>query len=105
MRSNLKISSPRSQLGLFLALLGGAWLFANLLGVMILQATGSLIPGQTGNGFGADGHIEIFKFIQALSTVLSFLLPALLFAFYTFRHRQLYFLGFRPPEKTIFYIL
>jgi membrane protease YdiL (CAAX protease family) len=104
MRSNLKISSPRSQLGLFLALLGGAWLFANILGGMILLSTGPVTPGQTTLSLG-NASIGVLKFIQAFSTVLSFLLPAVLFAFYTFRHQQFYLLGFRPPEKAIFYLL
>lgn len=61
--------------------------------------------GHTAINFDDPALGGLFKFLQGLSTVIIFLVPALLYALFTFRTRNLYFLGFRKAEKNSFYIL
>jgi membrane protease YdiL (CAAX protease family) len=49
--------------------------------------------------------ISIFKWVQALSSVLLFMLPAFLYARFTFTGNYSYFLGFKKAENANMYIL
>ena len=106
MSNYLKILSPRAQLGLYISLLGMAWLLALLISSTILLAKGGFMTGSghTVINFDDPALGGLFKFLQGLSTVIIFLVPALLYALFTFRTRNLYFLGFRKAEKNSFYI-
>ncbi len=47
----------------------------------------------------------MLKVLQGISTLITFLLPALLFAWFIYRRRPFYHLGFRGASKTGFYLL
>jgi membrane protease YdiL (CAAX protease family) len=51
------------------------------------------------------GAVESLKWSQIITSVAFFFFPAFLFAVFTFRSRQFYFLGFRNPEKPNMFIL
>jgi len=48
---------------------------------------------------------NLLKLLQAISTVTIFLIPAWLFASYSFRNKPFHRLGFNPATKNSFYIL
>lgn len=101
-KNYLKISSPWSQLGLFLLLLGAAIILSGVMGVVIFSAKG--IDISHGDLDFSDPRVMgILKFMQGLNTVVVFAIPAFLYARLTFREQPGYFLGLRPAEKPIFY--
>jgi membrane protease YdiL (CAAX protease family) len=51
------------------------------------------------------GAVESLKWSPIITSVAFFFFPAFLFAVFTFRSRQFYFLGFRNPEKPNMFIL
>src|SRR5690348_1120582 len=105
MRGHLRIKSPWSQLALFLGLFGFALIVTQILSVIIFQANGIRILA-IGDINWKDPHvITVFKVVQALSSVLMFMLPAFLYALFTFTGRYGYFLGFREAEKSNMYML
>ena len=105
MSNNWKISSPRSQLGLFIFILGACFLAANLFGAAILQAKGVVSTTHTSIDYGDPRLSGLLKFVQAASTVIIFGITPLLYSLFTFRSKNLYWLGFRKPEKNLFYVL
>ena len=106
MNKYLKISSSRSQLALFLLLIGAAWIVAIILSSVILIAKlGVPVSGHASMDLSDPRLNGILKPLQGLSTIIIFGVPALLFARFTYRSRNLYFLGFRKAEKNGFYIL
>jgi membrane protease YdiL (CAAX protease family) len=104
MPNNLKIRSPWSQLALFLALLGASLILLILAAGVIYHAA-----GYTGSHIDTTSNdprmIATLKWIQALSTVIVFGIPAYFYAWQTFTDRPLYHLGLRPAVKTNFYLL
>ncbi|HMH22610.1 MAG TPA: CPBP family intramembrane glutamic endopeptidase [Puia sp.] len=105
MSYNRKISSPRAQMGLFLFLLGAAWLIANLFAGALLVAKGLVSPGVHTLNFSDPQMAGTIKFMQAVSTLIMFGGPAWLYSRITFRTGSLHFLGFRRAERNSFYIL
>ncbi len=105
MNDYLKISSPGRQLGLYIFLLLAGWLLALVISVPVVIATGGLSGGANGIGFDHPGSVALLKFLQAISTVAIFLVPAWVFSFYVFRDRPFYRLGFRKPSGISFYVL
>jgi uncharacterized protein len=106
MNKYLKISSSRSQLALFLVLIGAAWIVAIILSSIILIAKmGVPVSGHPAMDLSDPRLDGILKPLQGLSTIIIFGVPAYLFARFTFRSRGLYFLGFREAEKNSFYLL
>lgn len=105
MPNNVKITSPWSQLAIFLGLLGGALLVTLMIGGVILLAREGV------NNIKPDINLEnprmtgTLKWIQAVSTILIFGIPSLVYARITFRQQPLYHLGVRPADKQVFYIL
>ena len=93
MSNNLKITSPWSQLSLFLVLLGGSLILAVI--------AVSIIPGYHADRPMTSGMI---KLVQTISSIILFGLPSWLYARLTFRERPLYQLGFRPATKNSFYL-
>jgi membrane protease YdiL (CAAX protease family) len=104
MNNSWKVYSPWTQLGIFLGLLGGAWILTVMAGGAILFAKVGLNDAR---------HIDVsdprltgtLKGIQAISTILLFGLPAYLYAVITSREKPLPFLGFRPARLPVFYAL
>jgi uncharacterized protein len=105
MNDYLRISSPRRQLGLYILLLLAGWLLAFVISVPILVAAGGFRGAGAEIGIDHPGSIALLKFLQAISTLAIFLVPAWLFSFYVFRDRPFYHLGFRKPSRISFYVL
>src|ERR1700761_2716907 len=95
MTSNLKIPSPWAQLALLLILAGSALVLA---GVSVL-----IIPGVHAGQIPSDPGT--LKLVQTISSVVLFGVPALFYALMTFRQEPIRELGFRPTEKSIFYLV
>jgi hypothetical protein len=89
--SNLKIPSPWSQLALLTILAGCAVILV-----------GVFYGGHTGQ---TPSDVLTQKLIQMAASIILFGMPALLYALVTFRKAPLQELGFRPTEKSIFYLL
>jgi uncharacterized protein len=105
MNDYLGISSPRRQLGLYIFLLVAGWVLAFVISVSILLAAGGLKGAGAGIGLDHPGSIALLKFLQCVSTVAIFLVPAWLFSLYVFRDRPFYHLGFRKESRISFYLL
>jgi membrane protease YdiL (CAAX protease family) len=105
MNDYLGISSPRRQLGLYIFLLVAGLVLAFVISVSILLAAGGLKGAGAGIGLDHPGSIALLKFLQCVSTVAIFLVPAWLFSFYVFRDRPFYHLGFRKASGISFYLL
>ena len=104
MQKNLKIPSLWSQLALFLMLYGVGWILAQIAGGAILVARLGLHNLRDIDP--SDPRITgTLKLIQALSTIFLFGVTAFVSAWRTFSDRPLYHLGFRPANKSNFYIL
>lgn len=101
MIGHLRVKSPWTQLGIFLGLFGIAF---------ILLAIAVLLMGHQGTGmekldWSRPDVVSNMKLIQALSSILLFLLPAIAFALLTYYGRPLYFLGLRPAPLKQMYVL
>jgi uncharacterized protein len=105
MPNNLKIPSPWSQLALFSLTLGGALILYAAVGGMIAQATGITAEVKTGAAWNDPRAIGIFKWLQALSSIIVFGIPGLCYALLTFRDKPFYRLGLRPAIPVSFYLL
>jgi membrane protease YdiL (CAAX protease family) len=92
MTDNVKIHSPWAQLGLFLRLIGVAFI-----GIVVLGIGLGLLPKPLSN--------TTLKLGQLLTTIVLFGVPAFFYARMTFVDRPLYRLGFRPADKSNFYLL
>src|SRR3990170_2582524 len=103
MTGHLRVSSPWSQLGIFLGLFGGAFVISSVLMGIFILAKG--IPVQDAGSFdwSKPGIVSTMKWIQGISSLLIFLLPAVLYARICFTARPFYFLGLRKAEKSGMY--
>ncbi len=99
MIGHLRVRSPLSQLAIFLGLLGAAFIIASMVMAVVIVSLG--LPMSTLNklDWSAPETVSAMKLIQALSSLLIFLVPALGFAFISFRARPLYFLGLKPASR------
>lgn len=104
MKNYQKIASPWTQLGLFLLLVGAAEIMAGVLSLFIFSAKGIDISHGIPD-VNAPGLKGIFKLIQAVNTIVVFALPAFFYAQLTFQEKPVYYLGLRPVEKNIFFVL
>ena len=104
MKNYRKFDSPWSQLGLFLGLLGGAWILTILLaGIILVAKTG--LGAARGIDLSNPALTGILKVTQGVATVTTFALPAFLYAYLTFRQQPVQALGFRKPGKPLFFLL
>jgi uncharacterized protein len=97
--------SSRGQLGWFLLLVAGGLVVANLLIGMVLPSTGALAPGHGGVDFANPRFLPMFKLLQAISTVVTFLVPAYLFAHFNYGSKPWDKLGFHRPSQNVFFFL
>ena len=103
MTGHLRVSSPWSQLGIFLGLFGGAFVISSvLMGIFILSKG---VPIQDANNidWSKPELISTMKWIQGISSILIFLLPAVLYARISFTAKPFYFLGLKQAEKLHMY--
>lgn len=103
MKSYLRIHSPWSQLGLFFLLLGVGVLLTSFLSAGILLMGGKSLSSLSNIDFGDPSLTGVLKTLQAVSTVVIFLLPAFGYALISFRRRPLYFFGVLQSSKPVFY--
>lgn len=96
MNGHLRIKSPNTQLGVLLLVYFIPQLILAGLVQVILGGKIDLTAGDS---------IVTMKWVQAVSSLLLFFLPALLYALFSFRGNYFYFLGFKPAEKTSMYPL
>lgn len=102
MTGHLRVSSPWSQLGIFLGLFGGAFVISSVLMGILIFAKGLPITTD-GLDWTKPEMISMMKWIQGISSILIFLLPALVYARICFTGRPLYFLGLKKAEKSGMY--
>jgi membrane protease YdiL (CAAX protease family) len=105
MNQDLRVASARGQLGWFLLLLAGGFILANLFISIVLLSSGAVAPGQAGVDFANPKTLVLLKFLQAVSTLVTFLLPAVFFAHFVSKGNSMDWLGFRNPSKFEFYLL
>lgn len=94
MIGHLRIKSPWKQLAVLMAF------------PVLLLLAGVLITTAPPKSNLADPQvINAMKWSQAFSSVILFLLPAFLFAVFTFTGKYTYFLGLKKAEKMNMYVL
>lgn len=93
MIGHLKIKSPWKQLAVLLVV---------SLPLLVLI---SIDGGATQVDLSKPNIVQAMKWSQAVSSIAFFFIPAFLFAAFTFRSRQLYFLGLKKAEKPNMYVL
>jgi membrane protease YdiL (CAAX protease family) len=107
MNRHLKIDQPWTQLAVFLSLFGGALLVYSIVGSAMINALG--ISREALSGVNVDPSdkrtINLIKILQAVSSVITFLLPAYLFPRIVFAGRFNYFIGFRKADQPSMYLL
>lgn len=105
MIGHLRIKSPWSQLFLFIGLFGASYLLTGFVSLAIYQANGiSLFPVENINL--EDPHtVYILKVVQAVSSVMLFILPAFFFVRIAFTGNYSYHLGFKKADKMNMYAL
>ncbi|MHA4843221.1 CPBP family glutamic-type intramembrane protease [Flavitalea antarctica] len=96
MTGHLRIKSPKTQLGVLL--------LVYFVPQLILASLSQIILGGKID-LTAPENIATMKWVQAASSLIFFFLPALLYAWFSFRGRYFYFLGFRAAEKSSMYVL
>jgi len=103
MQGQLRVQSGWSQLGIFLGLLGGGFILASFLMVGVLMAAG--IPLGASADLTDPKVLSIMKWLQGVSSILIFLLPAVLYASICIQGSPFKNLGFRPAERLSMYWL
>lgn len=92
-------------MALFLGLFGFALILTQIISGLLLVANGIKITSLDHINWDDPHLLPVLKIIQALSSVLMFMVPPFLYALFTFRGNYGYFLGFRPAEKSNMYLL
>ncbi|MDR3715522.1 MAG: CPBP family intramembrane metalloprotease [Puia sp.] len=108
MRTYLKIKSPWSQLSVFLLAYAGTMILTSSVAMLIMMSKGVIISGKRGmDAFDLNDPavVSLLKWIQGASSIGIYLLTGMIYAWFSFRHRPIWFLGFHKPEKTVFYAL
>jgi len=100
MQGQLRVQSGWTQLGIFLGLLGGAFILASLLMAGVIMAKG-ISPVNL--DLNDPKVLSVMKWLQGISSILIFLLPALLYASICIQGSPTRNLGFRPAERISMY--
>ncbi len=103
MTGPLRVSSPWSQLGIFLGLFGGAFILSSILMIVIFVGQGYNLEEMQNIDLAKPEMVATMKWLQAISSVCLFFLPAVLYALITFRTKQFHFLGLKKAEKSGMY--
>jgi membrane protease YdiL (CAAX protease family) len=105
MSNNLRISSPWSQLAIFLGIAGASMFFYAVLGNAIYYSSGISGEIRTDTVWIDPRAIGILKWGQTLSSIMVFGIPAYFYAKLTFRDSQIRQLGLQPAGRMSFYLL
>lgn len=100
MRGHLRLASPWRQLGVLFGFFCLTYVFIMSLTLIVYS-----VSGINSVDFNNPRDIGIAKFLQALASIILFILPVFIFARFTFTGNYGYFLGFRRAEKSNMYIL
>src|SRR5689334_7486377 len=100
MSRHLRIKSPGSQLGVLLGVFCMMFILAGIV-TFIIYAIGGIKTAD----FNNTHFVNVAKAVQAISSVLLFIVPPFFFARFTFTGNYAYFLGFKNAEKANMYIL
>jgi uncharacterized protein len=102
MIGHLRVRSGWSQLGILAGLLGAAFFLTSIFMVIYLLANG--VRTATID-FTNPEMLRAMKWMQGISSITIFFLPAYFYARITFTGKYLYFLGLKPAEKRFMYYL
>lgn len=102
MQGQLRVRSGWSQLGIFLGLLGGSFIVASLLMAGVLMAKGI---NPVNLDLNDPAALSVMKWLQGISSLLIFLLPAWIYSVICIEGSPLRNLGFKPAEKFSMYWL
>ena len=102
MNDYLRITSTRGQLWCFFFLLIGGVVVASLIYSIVMNIAA---PGHAAVDFTHPGSIVLLKFLQAVYTIFTFLIPAFFFSYFVYRDKPFMQLGFRKPATSNFYLL
>lgn len=105
MRGHLRIRSPWSQLAIFLGLFAAGFVISSVMAFAVLMMNGYKLADLQNLDWTNPAFLRIMKWLQGLSSITMFLIPALLFAMICFHRRRLYFLGVRKASKNFMYWL
>jgi membrane protease YdiL (CAAX protease family) len=103
MTGHLRVSSPWSQLAIFLGLFGGAFLLSSILMFVIFLGQGVAIKELEHIDLSKPELVSTMKTLQGVSSIFLFLLPAILYAVISFTSKPFYFLGMKRAEKSGMY--
>ncbi|MHA4808197.1 lysostaphin resistance A-like protein [Flavitalea flava] len=105
MNRHLKISSPWSQLGVFMLLLAGCLIITSSINQEIGSAAGVVTERGELMDLNSPVKVAVAKLLQAMATIFIFGTPAILLGRLTYPSAPFSFLGLRRPEKYIFFVL
>lgn len=105
MIGHLRVKSAWSQLGIFLGLFGAAFFTASLIMAIVILAQGLPISEMSNADWSDPRVLSTMKLVQAVSSVIIFLVPAIAFALICFTGRPFYVLGLRKPVDNQAYLL
>ncbi len=102
MLESLRVRSPWSQLAILLGLLGAAFILISIIMVASLMGSG-INPAEA--DLSDPKILGTMKVMQGLSSIVIFLLPAILYAIICFERRPLFHLGLRSQQNLSFYTI
>lgn len=105
MNRHLNVPSAWSQLAIFLGMFGAAFMVYGVVTAIVLKVNGFSIMSAASLDWSNPHVVTTFKWLQAFSSILIFLVPAYIFARIVFKGRYGYFLGFKPADKMSMYLL
>ena len=107
MNQHLKIAQPWTQLAMFLFLFGGGLLLYSLVGSLLIQTLHIDPEALSGKRLDPSDKrtINLLKMLQAVSSALTFLLPAYIFPRMVYEGRYHYFIGFKKADHSNMYML
>jgi membrane protease YdiL (CAAX protease family) len=103
MIGHLRVKSPWSQLGIFLGLFGGFFFIGSMIMLIVMLGMGIPVAELGKMDWSKPKLLSAMKLVQALSSVLMFLLPAFFYSLITFHRRPFYFLGAKSAERSSSY--
>lgn len=105
MVDHLRVKSPWTQLGIFLGLFGAAFIVASVIMAVIILVMGIPVAEVGRMDWSRPGLLTTMKLVQSISSILIFLVPAVVFALICFRGKPFYHLGLKKPDNRKAYIL
>jgi membrane protease YdiL (CAAX protease family) len=104
MVGHLRVKSPWSQLGIFLGLFGAAFFTASIVMAVIVLSKGLPVSEMQSSDWSDPRIVSTMKTVQAISSIIIFLVPALVWALICFNSRPMYFLGLKEPVSRQTYL-